>query len=62
MSKPVLKIIGADGNAFAILGVARRTAREAGWDKEKIEKFFAEAVAGDYDHLLNTCSKYFEVE
>lgn len=59
--KPVLKIIGSDGNAFAILGAARKAAMRAGWDAAQIEAFMTEAKSGDYDYLLQTCMEYFEV-
>lgn len=58
MSKPKLKIIGTDGNAFALLGRAQRVARDNNIDFEPILK---EATSGDYNHLLATLSKYFEV-
>jgi len=56
--KPVLQLMGMDGNAFAILGRAMRVARQNNMDWEKIK---AEATSGDYDHLLATMMKYFEV-
>jgi hypothetical protein len=59
--RPKLKLVGNDGNAFAILGNAQRVARKAGWDKETIDSFIKEATSGDYDHLLQTCFKYFDV-
>jgi hypothetical protein len=59
--KPKLKIIGKDGNAFSILGEARRAAKKAGWSKEEVEKMLQESMSGDYDNLLNTMSKYFDV-
>lgn len=59
--KPKLKIIGKDGNAFAILGEARRAAKKAGWPQEKIEGMLQDAMSGDYNHLLSTISKYFNV-
>jgi len=61
MGKPTLKIIGTDGNVFSILGKAQIAGRAAGWDKEKIDKFTAEAMSGDYDHALQTCMEYFDV-
>ena len=61
-TKPKLKLIGADGNAFNLLGLARRDAKRAGWPQAKIDEFFQEATSGDYDHLLQTCMKYFDVE
>lgn len=60
--KPVLKIIGTDGNAFAILAKTRKAAQKAGWDHLKIDAFMAEAKAGDYNELLRVCSNYFEVK
>ena len=59
--KPKLAILGEDGNAFYILGKARGVAFDEGWSAEKIEAFLTEARAGDYDHLLRTCMKYFDV-
>ena len=59
--KHKLKIIGKDGNAFYILGEARRAAKKAGWSKEEVEKMLQESMSGDYDNLLNTMSKYFDV-
>ena len=59
LEKPALKIIGEDGNAFAILGAARRVAMRNNMDWEAIRK---EAMSGDYEHLLCTMDEYFEVE
>ena len=61
MNKPKLKLVGQDGNAFAILGLAQREAKKSGWTKEKIEKFMSEAMSGDYSRLLVICTKYFDV-
>ena len=57
--KPVLKIIGEDGTTFAILGKARRVALENGIDFKPIQ---VEAMSGDYNHLLQTMMKHFEVK
>ena len=57
--KPVLKLVGYDGNAFSILGRAQKVAKKNGMDWEKIQ---AEATSGDYDHLLQTMMKYFDVQ
>jgi hypothetical protein len=60
--KPVLELVGQNGNAFMVLGLANKAARKAGWTKAEIDEFMAEAMNGDYDHLLQTCMKYFDVE
>jgi len=57
--KPVLQIIGGDGNVFAILGAARRVAQEYNMDWETIRM---EAMSGDYNNALCVMMKYFEVE
>lgn len=59
--KPRLKLSGEDGNAFFILGRARKTARQAGWTDEQWELVANEAMAGDYNHLLQTMVKHFDV-
>ena len=61
MSKPELDLSDQDGNAFSILVRAAKVARRAGWSAEELTKFREEATSGDYDHLLQTCEKYFEV-
>lgn len=60
MKKITLELEGLDGNAFAILGAFRTQARREGWTKEEIENFTKEAMAGDYDHLLQTVIKYIK--
>ena len=52
---------GQDGNAFAILGRCRAAARDAGLSDDEIAAFMAEAMAGDYDHLLQTAMRWFEI-
>ena len=55
-----VKIIGADGNVFNLLGICRRALRRAGkielWDE-----FHKEATSGDYNHALATIADYFEI-
>jgi len=59
--RPRLNLVGQDGNAFAVLGLARRAAKKAEWSQEKIDAFLQEAMAGNYDNLLATCMKHFNV-
>ena len=58
MTKPELKLLGTDGNSFAILNKAMKVAEENNMNWDEIEQ---EATNGDYDHLLQTMMKYFEV-
>lgn len=59
--KPKLKLVGKDGNAFAILGRAQAAARKAGWPKDRIDAFMKEATSGDYNKLLATTMEHFDV-
>lgn len=61
MEKPTVKLVGEDGNAFAILGKVKKALEQAGL-KEEAKKYLEEAMAGDYDHLLQTTIKYVNVE
>jgi hypothetical protein len=59
MNKPTVKL--KDGNAFGIMAACRRAAKKAGWTDEEVSKVVEEMKSGDYDHLLQTAMKYFEV-
>ena len=61
-SNVTVELSGQDGNAFAIIGRCMAAARKSGLSREEVEEFRTEAMSGDYDHLLQTCMKYFEVE
>jgi nucleoside diphosphate kinase len=56
-----VKLVGENGNAFMVLGLCVRAAKKAGLTKEQIDEFQKEATSGDYDHLLCTCTKWFDV-
>jgi len=62
VEKPELELVGQDGNAFFILGRAKGAMRKAGWSKELQEEVMNEATSGDYDKLLQTMMKYFDVD
>lgn len=58
MKKPKLKLIGEDGNAFFILGSAKRVAVKNNLNWEEIE---TKATSGDFDNLLCVMMEYFDV-
>jgi hypothetical protein len=60
--RPKVILVGRDGNAFAILGACQRAARKANWTKDQIDAFMKQATSGDYDNLLGTAMRYFDVE
>ena len=53
-----VKLIGDDGNAFAIIGKVKNTMRRSGVSKEIIDEYVKEAMSGDYDNLLTVTMKY----
>lgn len=53
-----LKLVGLDGNAFALLGAFSSQARREGWTDAEIDAVCDEAMAGDYDHLLATLAAH----
>ena len=62
LTKPPVKLIGEDGNAFAIMGRVKKALKHAGADKEYIDKYLSDAISGDYNHLLAVSMEYVEVE
>lgn len=59
---PTVKLVGNDGNAFAIMGRVIGALKKAGADKEYTDKYMNEAMSGDYDHLLGVAMEYVNVE
>ena len=56
-----VKLVGEDGNAFAILGRCRQALARAR-RLDLWEEFRKEATSSDYDHLLATVCDYFVVD
>jgi hypothetical protein len=57
-----VKLVGEDGNAYAIMGRAQRAARRAGVPEAEIAKYLEEATSGSYDHLLVTTMDWFNTD
>jgi len=62
LPRPRVKLIGTDGNAFALIGKTASALRRAGWTSQQVAAFQKEATGGDYDHLLTTCIKYVDID
>jgi len=56
-----VQLSGQDGNAFAILGRVTQALKRVGATPEECNQFYAEATAGDYDHLLGVAMQWVEV-
>ena len=61
-TKPTVKLVGEDGNAFSIMGRVKQALKRAGADKEYIDEYLNEATSGDYDHLLMVSMGYVDVD
>ena len=57
-----VRLVGTNGNAFAVLGTVNRAMKQAGVPQSERDEFMSEATAGDYDQLLATCMRWVEVE
>lgn len=52
----VIDLTGPDGNAFALMGYARRFAKQLGLNSDAI---IGEMVSGDYENLVEVFDKNF---
>ena len=57
-----ISMVDEDGNAFAIIGRVHREMRRAGLSQAERDAFTKEATSGDYDHLLVTVMRWFDVQ
>lgn len=57
-----VRLVGEDGNAFAILGAVKKALKRGGVDPAECDAFFDEATSGDYDDLLQTAMRWVNVE
>jgi hypothetical protein len=61
--RPECRIVGEDGNVFAIIGRVSRVLKTAG-QKQKANEWVARATSGDYTYngVLALMYEYVEVE
>lgn len=62
MQKPKCKLIGTDGNVFAIIGTVSNCLNKAGFKKEASEFKNRAFSSKSYDDVLQIVTKYVEVE
>lgn len=56
-----VKLVGANGNAFNIMGLVCEALKRNG-RKDLADAYLAEAMSGDYNNLLRVTMEYVEVE
>ncbi|MCP1167348.1 hypothetical protein [Limimaricola litoreus] len=54
-----VKLIGEDGNAYAIVGRCRQAGRRAGLSNDELSRFVDEAFSSDYDNVIITALRWF---
>jgi hypothetical protein len=57
-----VRLTGQDGNAFSIIGRVREALSDADVPDEKVKRFAAEAMSGNYDHLIQTVMRWVKVK
>lgn len=53
-----LTLVGVNGNAFAIMAHVNDCLKRSGNSREVQDAYRAEAMSGDYDHLLQASMRY----
>jgi hypothetical protein len=51
-----IDLTGPEGNAFVLIGYARKWSKQIGVDPDEVEK---EMISGDYENLLEVLEKHF---
>jgi hypothetical protein len=57
-----VKLVGQDGNAFAIMGAVKSALKKHGVSKEEIDAYLKDSMSGDYNHLLQTAMAWVTVK
>lgn len=57
-----VKLVGEDGNAYAIMGRVSRAMHQAKLTNAQIEEFTDKATSGNYDNLLITVMEFVSVD
>ena len=56
-----IDLTSIDGNAFAIMGAAKRILKQAGATEEELNEYLKESMSGDYDNLVATVGKWLVI-
>lgn len=56
---PVIDLNGPDGNAFALMGYAKKWGKDLGYSPSDIELMISDMMSSDYEHLIKVFESYF---
>lgn len=54
-----IDLTGPDGNAFVLLGIAQKLARQLDYSPEEIQDLMLEMKGSDYEYLIKTFDDHF---
>lgn len=57
--KITIDLTGPEGNAFCLMGYARKWAKSLGYSQEEIDIVILEMMSGNYEHLLSVLETHF---
>ncbi|MFI5222723.1 MAG: hypothetical protein ACHQX3_00520 [Nitrospirales bacterium] len=61
--KPVVRLIGANGNVFNLIALCKISARQAGWTAEKTSAVVNQMLSShSYDDVLVVIMEHFDVQ
>jgi hypothetical protein len=55
----VIDLTGPNGNAFALIGLAQKLAKQLNYQPDERGELTTEMMGGDYEHLLEVFEKNF---
>ena len=61
-NRPTVKLVGTDGNVFAIIGACKSAARKNNWLTADIDALMKDMMSGDYNHVLAVAMENFDVQ
>ena len=57
--KIVVDLTGPEGNAFALMALAKDIGRKIGYSREEINEMISDMMSSDYDHLVQVLDDHF---
>ena len=57
--RPQIDLAGPDGNAFVLMGMAQRWARQLEMTDKEIDAILVDMKSSSYEHLLEVLEKHF---
>ena len=58
-SEIVIDLTGPEGNAFVLLGYAKRFAKQLGYKEEEIDELMKAMQSSDYENLIQVFDDHF---